>query len=128
MTLAQKKLLMIVCGPESEVTTEHVEYLLKAAKQKNANAAALTADIGITSEAQRAIEESSVSIIDESTVTSKASTQTVSSLNEPLKSSTANTVRSPAASEKSQEEMSKSEINNKYFQFTYLSFLFGLSL
>lgn len=72
---SETMLLMVVCEPEDEVTSEHVEYLLKAAKQKNASAAALTANVGATSEAQQAIEESPISVIDADTVTSQTSTQ-----------------------------------------------------
>lgn len=76
---SEKMFLMVVCDPEPEVTTEHVKYLVKAAKQKNANAAALTADVGATGEAQQAIEESPVSVINADRVTSKTGTQTAGS-------------------------------------------------
>lgn len=72
---SKKMLLMIVCEPESEVTTEHVEYLVKTAKQKNANTAALTAEIKTTDEARQVIEQYNISVIDPDTVASAPSTE-----------------------------------------------------
>lgn len=69
---SEKMLLMIVCKPEPEVTTEHVEYLLKAGREKNADSVLLTHTVGISEKAQEIGKEYGVGVIDSENVRSHA--------------------------------------------------------
>lgn len=61
---SKKMLLMVVYNPETEVTTEHVRYLIKTAKQRNISNGGLTADVPVADDAKQAIEENNISYID----------------------------------------------------------------
>jgi outer membrane protein assembly factor BamB len=66
----KKMLLMIVCNPEDEVTSDHLEYLLKSGKKKDANKAMLTSTVAISDEARELCEKYSVEILDPTKVQS----------------------------------------------------------
>lgn len=59
----EEMLLMIVCEPEDEVGSEHVEYLLKAGQQKNVNSVSLTHTLEISNDAQKLFEEYNVNLL-----------------------------------------------------------------
>lgn len=71
---SERMLLMIVCEPESKVTTEHLEYLIEARNNKNADSALLTNTVGITGNAQSLIEKYGVDTISPETVRSHTET------------------------------------------------------
>lgn len=64
VTGTERQLLMIVCDPESEVTINHLEYLLKAGRKKDVSSVLLTYSVTITEEAQELCEEYNVEVID----------------------------------------------------------------
>ncbi len=54
---SEKMLLMIVCEPEQEVTSEHIEYLIKAGREKNVDSVLLTYTVQITENAREMTSE-----------------------------------------------------------------------
>jgi hypothetical protein len=68
----KKMLLMIVCEPENKVTSEHVEYLVNAGREKNVDSVLLTHTVGITEKAREIGKEYGIGVIDSKKVRSHA--------------------------------------------------------
>jgi hypothetical protein len=60
----KKMLLMVVCDPENKVTSEHVEYLVNAGREKNVDSVLLTHTVGITEKAREIGKEYGIGVID----------------------------------------------------------------
>jgi len=69
-------ILMIVNEPETDVTQDHIKYLLKVGEEKKTDTGGLTTKVPTTDEAQQAIEQYDVSVIEPSTIISEIETQT----------------------------------------------------
>lgn len=65
---SKKMVLMIVCNPESKVRTDHIKYLLKTGKKKNANKAKLTATVDISNEVRQTADNYDIEIIEQSDI------------------------------------------------------------
>lgn len=63
-TNSETMLLMVVCDPEDQVTADHLKYLLKTGREKNADSVRLTHTVDITEKARKACEEYGVGVID----------------------------------------------------------------
>jgi len=72
---SERILLMIVCEPEKEVTVEHVKYLYAAIKKKEANVGVITSRVSVSTDAQRAIEQHDILIIDPENIISNTESQ-----------------------------------------------------
>ncbi|WP_338737781.1 hypothetical protein [Haloplanus salilacus] len=67
---SEKMLLMIVCKPENEITSNHIEFLIKAGREKDINSVMLTYTVQLTENAQEQCEKYGVDIIDSEKVRS----------------------------------------------------------
>jgi len=56
-------LLLVVCEPEEQVTEDHINYLLKAGREKDVNSVWITHNIEITKKAQKLCEKYSVDLL-----------------------------------------------------------------
>lgn len=66
----QKMILMTVCDPEEEVTSDHIEYLLKTGRDKNVDSVALTYTVGITENARKSVKKYGITVINSKKVQS----------------------------------------------------------
>jgi len=57
---SERMFAMVICEPESKVTTEHVKYLIKIAREKSADSVTLATKVEATDEAKQIIEQNNI--------------------------------------------------------------------
>jgi len=67
-----RMLAMIVDEPEKQITIDHVKYLIKAGRKKDANKIFLTGSATISSEAQSIVDKYNIQLLDPDTVSDKS--------------------------------------------------------
>jgi len=73
---SETMLLMAVCDPEDQVTADHLKYLVKTGREKNANSVSLTHTVDITEKARKVREEYDIGVIDSKNIQSQTQNKT----------------------------------------------------
>lgn len=71
---SETMLLIVVCEPENQVTADHLQYLLRAGREKNVDTLLLTFTVNLTEEAQEIGRKYGVDVIDSKKVWSNVET------------------------------------------------------
>ncbi|TYT60258.1 restriction endonuclease, partial [Natrialba swarupiae] len=83
-TSSERMLLMVVCEPEDEVTAEHLKYLLKAGREKNADSVLVTYTGTVTEKAHEIGEKYGVGVIESEKIRSHSETSSFEGATENL--------------------------------------------